>query len=179
MNWDQEAYLLALDFASDAHRGQLVPGSQRPYDVHLAKVAMEVIAALAHDPEVDGNFAVQCALLHDSLEDTAVTFEQLAEAFSERVARGVQALTKDDSLPKDQKMADSLARILQQPQEVAMVKLADRITNMAQPPQFWGGEKRAAYRSEAQEILAHLGFANAYLAARLSAKIEAYGQWIV
>jgi (p)ppGpp synthase/HD superfamily hydrolase len=178
MNWSQESYIRALDFASDAHRGQLIPGSEQPYDIHLTKVAMEVIAALTHTPEADGDFAVQCALLHDSLEDTAVTYEQLSMAFGALIAQGVLALTKSDALPKDQKMKDSLTRILQQPQEVAMVKLADRITNMAEPPAFWKAEKRIAYRAEAQEILEALGGANAYLAARLTAKIAAYGQWI-
>ncbi len=178
MNWNQDHYIEALNFASDAHRGQLVPGSQRPYDIHLAKVAMEVIAALAHTPTADGDFAVQCALLHDSLEDTAMTYAELSAAFGSAVANGVQALTKDATLPKDQKMADSLARILQQPKEVALVKLADRITNMAQPPNHWPNEKRIAYRQEAKVILQQLGHANDYLAARLAAKIDAYSAWI-
>jgi (p)ppGpp synthase/HD superfamily hydrolase len=178
MNWDQDRYIEALNFASDAHRGQLVPGSQRPYDIHLAKVAMEVIAALAHTHTANGDFAVQCALLHDCLEDTAVTAAVLSAAFGSAVAAGVQALTKDDTLPKAQKMADSLTRILQQPKEIALVKLADRITNMAQPPDHWPNDKRIAYRREAEVILQQIGHANDYLAARLAAKIDAYSAWI-
>lgn len=177
MNWEQDRYVQALNFASDAHRGQLVPGSQRPYDTHLAKVAMEVIAALAHAPTADGNLAVACALLHDTLEDTEATFLAINAAFGSAVAHGVLALTKNKSLPKEEQMPDSLNRILQNPTEVAMVKLADRITNLAPPPSHWTREKCTAYREEAKTILATLGHANAYLAERLAAKIEAYAQW--
>ena len=178
MNWNQEAYIKALNFASDAHHGQLVPGSKRPYDTHLAKVAMEVIAALVHRSDVDGDLAVQCALLHDCLEDTAVTFGELQAAFGNAVADGVQALTKNDQLPKEAKMADSLARIQLQSTEIAMVKLADRISNLAPPPVHWSSEKRHAYREEAMYILQALGSADAYLAARLTTKIADYAQWI-
>jgi (p)ppGpp synthase/HD superfamily hydrolase len=71
-------------------------------------------------------------------------------------------------------MRDSLDRILQQPAEVAMVKLADRITNTASPPPQWPTEKIAAYRNEAQEILGALGAASPFLAARLRARISRY-----
>lgn len=177
MNWDQEIYVQALNFASDAHRGQLVPGTQRPYDTHLAKVTMEVIAGLAHTPQADGKLAVACALLHDSLEDTTATFVEVKAAFGEAVALGVLALTKNKALPKEDQMSDSLARILQQPAEVAMVKLADRIANLAPPPSHWSRQKCAAYRAEALEIHAQLQHANAYLAQRLLTKIAEYAQW--
>lgn len=179
MNWNQESYIKALNFASDAHLGQLVPGTQRPYDTHLAKVAMEVIAALESEPSSNGELAVLCALLHDSLEDTKVTFGQIEDAFGAEVANGVLALTKNAALPKAEQMEDSLRRILLQPREVAMVKLADRITNLAPPPSHWTKDKREAYLLEARLIHEKLGSASSYLSDRLSAKIQAYLQWIV
>lgn len=174
MNWTQEAYVQALNFASDHHKGQLVPGTERPYDTHLAKVAMEVIAALQFHPEADGNLAVQCALLHDSIEDTVADHVLVESHFGKAVADGVMALTKDKTKPKAQQMQDSLNRILLQPKEIAMVKLADRITNLAPPPVHWTREKCLAYQSEAREILAALGQASSMLANRLREKIEAY-----
>ena len=46
-------------------------------------------------------------------------------------------------------MADSLARIKQQPKEVWLVKLADRSANLGKPPHYWSAEKILAYRQEA------------------------------
>ena len=174
MKWTPEGYVKALNFASDAHKGQLVPGTDRPYDTHLAKVSMEVIAALLLHPEADGELAVQCALLHDSIEDTAANYQSVESNFGEAVAKGVLALTKDKTLSKIVQMQDSLRRILEQPSEIAMVKLADRITNLAPPPAHWTREKCIAYQREAELILAELGHASEALAARLRQKITDY-----
>ena len=58
MNWTQNEYIRAFDFASEAHLGQDVPGSKRPYDTHFAKVTMEVIAALSTCPDCNGDLAI-------------------------------------------------------------------------------------------------------------------------
>jgi (p)ppGpp synthase/HD superfamily hydrolase len=58
------------------------------------------------------------------------------------------------------------------------VKLADRISNLQQPPDYWPRDKRQRYQEEAGQILDHLGEASPFLASRLAAKIEAYGEWI-
>jgi (p)ppGpp synthase/HD superfamily hydrolase len=175
MNWDPDRYQRTLAFAAAAHGEQRLPDSTLPYVVHLADVAMEVMTAVAGDASVDANLAVLCALLHDTVEDAGVTADDLRARFGEAVTRGVLALTKDATLPKAERMADSLRRIGAEPREVAMVKLADRITNLQPPPRSWTPEKVDAYREEARRILAALGPAHAGLAARLRGKIEAYG----
>ena len=172
--WTPEIYQRTLAFAGAAHRDQLVPGTEITYVVHLANVAMEIMLAGARGPAFDFDLAVQCALLHDTLEDTPIQAEQLEAEFGPTVTAGVKALTKNASLPKDQQMSDSLARIRQQPPEVWMVKLADRITNLQPPPHDWKREKCAAYRQEARRILAELGSAHPHLEGRLSLKIEQY-----
>ena len=173
--WTPDTYTKAWNFAADAHRGQLVPGTKRPYINHLGNVAMEMIRALAATPTVEKpDLAVQCALLHDTIEDTAVTYEVIEETFDSGVAAGVLALSKNPELPKAEQMADSLARIRQQPGEVWMVKLADRISNLQGPPRHWGQEKILRYETEARMILEALGAANGWLAQRLEEKIVAY-----
>jgi len=176
--WSQERYLAAYHFAARAHQGQLYPGTQLSYLMHLSFVSMEVIAALQHEPGHDGDLAVQCALLHDVIEDTEQTFEQVLAQFGPAVAAGVQALTKDAALPKPRQLPDSLQRIRQQPGAVWLVKLADRIANLQEPPGFWQREKRIRYRRQAEAIHAALGEASPYLAARLAAKIAAYERFI-
>jgi len=173
--WSQEKYIKALRYAAETHHGQTVPGSDLPYVVHVTMVAMEVIAALGHEDGLDGDLAVQCALLHDVIEDTRKTHADLAAVFGERVAEGVQALSKDDGLNnKQEKMADSLARIKQQPREIWMVKLADRITNLQPPPGHWDFEKIERYREEGMLILSELAHSSPFLTDRLSKKIKEY-----
>jgi guanosine-3',5'-bis(diphosphate) 3'-pyrophosphohydrolase len=172
----QTAYQRAILFAARQHQGQLIPGSELPYVVHLSNVAMEILTA-EHPAGFDLVLALQLALLHDTLEDTAATYAQLAAEFGPAVAAGVQALTKHDALPKAEKMADSLARIRQQPREVWAVKLADRITNLQAPPAHWDAAKIGQYRREAQAILTALAGGHAHLAERLRGKIGEYAAY--
>lgn len=172
-----ERYVDALWFAAERHAGQLVPGSELPYLVHVVSVAAEVIAVLPASPGVDADLAVTCALLHDTVEDTATTPAELEARYGAAVAAGVAALSKDPALPKPEQMPDSLRRIGAAPREIAMVKLADRITNLATPPRHWPRDKCAAYRREALAIADALGAASAPLAARLRARIAGYAAY--
>jgi (p)ppGpp synthase/HD superfamily hydrolase len=172
--WAQESYLKAYKFAASAHRGQTVPGTDLPYIMHISFVSMEVIAALRISDGYAEDLAVQCALLHDVIEDTDATYEQLNQEFGIQVADGVLALSKDKTLVKSLQMEDSLKRIMRQPKEVQMVKLADRITNLQPPPDYWTREKISHYREEAIEIYNALREANDLLASRLWQKIEEY-----
>ncbi|MEE2756467.1 MAG: HD domain-containing protein [Myxococcota bacterium] len=173
--WDQDRFLRAYRYASTAHKGQTMPDQERlPYCVHLSMVTMEICAALTVESVSDPDLAVQCACLHDVLEDTPTTRLQLENEFGTTVADGVVALTKDGSLNKADAMLDSVNRLLSQPLEVRAVKLADRITNMQTPPPHWSLEKRQAYAQEARMILEKLGSASAYLRRRLASKIDAY-----
>lgn len=173
MAFSPELYARALEFAAQAHAEQKTPKGQ-PYVVHLASVCMEGIRGLYAEPGRDGDLLVACALLHDTLEDTETKEDEVAQAFGPRVAAGVRALTKNDGLPKEARMADSLARIRLQPVEVAMVKLADRITNLAPPPAHWTPEKIQKYRAEGEEILNALGQASAFLSARFRERLSRY-----
>ncbi len=121
--WSQDEYLRAYNFAALAHRGQLVPGTDLPYVTHISLVSMEIMAVLSVETRHNGNFALQCALLHDVVEDAGVTDEQVRAEFGEAVAKGVAALSKNSKLEKKVQMADSLRRIKEQPREVWMVKL--------------------------------------------------------
>lgn len=182
-SWSQDLYVKAWDFATLAHQGQTYDGPVKDqkfeYINHVGSVAMEVISALSATPEADGNLAVQCALLHDTIEDTPVTFEDIAHHFGETIALGVLALTKDENISsKQDRMADSLLRIKAQPEEIWMVKLADRITNLSEPPWHWSREKKLAYQQESVLILETLGSANHLLANRLTHRIDSYGRYL-
>lgn len=172
--WSQDRYIQAYCFAAQAHHGQTMTGSHFPYLWHISVVSMEVMAAVAREPDCDADLAVACALLHDVVEDTAVTVEEVRDRFGAPIAAGVQALTKDPGLPRPLRLRDSLRRIREQPREVWMVKLADRITNLLPPPTQWGPDKVVAYRADAVLIHEELSAASDFLAERLFAKIAAY-----
>ena len=177
--YSPERYVAAMRFAAAKHNAQKEPGHDLPYLVHVVSVAAEVIAVLPVSRVADPDLAVCCALLHDTVEDTGTSLDEIRERFGSGVADGVSALTKDVQLPKAEQMGDSLRRIRGQPAEIAMVKLADRITNLSEPPHYWSVEKRVAYRAEAGTIVDALGAANAALEARLRARIESYRQFCV
>jgi (p)ppGpp synthase/HD superfamily hydrolase len=174
--FDPERYVAALRFAAERHHAQRVPDSDLPYLVHVVSVAAETIAALA--PGSDADLAVSCALLHDTIEDTGTTHAELADRFGPAVADGVLALSKDSTLPKPDQMADSLRRIQAQPHAVWMVKLADRITNLAPPPRSWTTDKRRRYRDEAIRIADALGPASSVLDAHIRARLATYAGYL-
>ncbi|MEM9338933.1 MAG: HD domain-containing protein [Bacteroidota bacterium] len=184
MNWSPDIYAKAWEFATLAHQNQTYGGKTEGVEInyinHIGSVAMEVANALQFSSDqLDADLAIQCALLHDIIEDTKFTFYDVKSEFGEDVAKGVSALTKNESLPsKRESMLDSLSRIRQQPYEVWMVKMADRICNLYHPPYYWDGQKIASYREEAQLIFDHLNEANEVLATRLKSKIGAYSNFL-
>ncbi|MEL6251676.1 MAG: HD domain-containing protein [Bacteroidota bacterium] len=175
----QEIYQKAMKFAGEKHAQQKVPGSPANYLLHIANVSMEVLQAHAAKPDFDLELAVQAAILHDTIEDTDTTFEEVEEKFGEKVAKSVSALSKDKKLPsKKEQMEDSLKRLNASDKEAGIVKLADRITNLQGPPYHWSKEKATNYREEAKLILSSLKGKNEYLESRLAAKIEAYKEYV-
>lgn len=174
MSFSLDLYVRAVRFAALAHGPQKMPGLEVPYIAHPCQVAAEVILALQKEPHDAPDLAVACALLHDVVEDTSVRLDAIEKEFGPTIAKGVSALTKDSALPKERQMKDSLARIVVQPQEIWMVKLADRVSNLDQPPHYWTKEKCRAYRVEAETILEILGAASAVLSARLEERMRDY-----
>ena len=175
----QELYQKAIKFAGEKHREQKVPGTNANYLLHISNVAMEVLLAYNFDNSFDINFAIQAAILHDTIEDTDTNYEEIKQMFGEPVAKAVQALTKDEKLlSKEERMKDSLARINQLQKEVGIVKIADRITNLQTPPEHWSKSKIIKYYEEAKLISSTLANKNEYLNKRLELKIKEYKQRI-
>jgi len=178
--FSQENYIEVLNFAALAHGEQKTPKGL-PYLAHITCVAMEVINA-CEKSQLEQNktdLAISCALLHDVIEDTNITYDEIYVKFGDKIANGVEALTKDKTKStKQEQMKDSLERLLAQPYEIQMVKLADRITNLGIPPKHWDNEKMKKYQEEASLILSCLKNSNVYLAKRLEEKIEEYKKYI-
>ena len=174
----QDLYQKAINFAGEKHYRQKLPASNANYVLHLSNVAMEVFMAYNSAPNFDLNLAIQLAILHDTIEDTETSFEELKNKFGEHVAEGVLALTKNNTFStKKERMLDSIERIKVLKKEVGLVKLADRITNLQQPPETWSKAKIKDYLHEAILLHSLLLDKNNYLSNRLKSKIEDYKKY--
>ncbi|NOR28428.1 MAG: HD domain-containing protein [Lutibacter sp.] len=175
----QDTYQKAIKFAGEKHCNQKVPGTNSNYLLHLSNVAMEILMAYNADSNFDLDFTIQVALLHDTIEDTETSFDEIKNEFGEKVALGVEALTKNNHLAsKNEKMIDSLNRINKLDKEVGMAKLADRITNLQEPPSYWSKDKTINYLEEAKMLHKMLHNKNEYLNMRLKNKINEYKKYI-
>lgn len=177
-----DTILKAWNYASELHIDQhysTASGKKLPYINHIGAVVNELSLCLLHSEgeDYDRELLLVSAILHDSIEDTPATFEAVESKFGTAIARGVNALSKDSSIEKkSDRMIDSLRRIKEEPREISMVKMADRIINLQPPPNYWSGKKVTAYKQEALLIHKELGAANAYLADRLMRRIKEYGK---
>lgn len=183
MNWSIDELQDTWQLVSRLHKGQSyggpAQGEKIEYINHIGSVTFEVMNALAHSPGMDARLALSCALLHDSIEDTPFSYDEVKNTFGVAVADGVMALTKQGNMgDKQLQMMDSLHRIRQQPKEVWAVKMADRICNLYAPPYYWNHQKKLKYMDEAKLILQQLKEGNTYLAGRLEGKIEAYKRFL-
>ncbi|MEM9982241.1 MAG: HD domain-containing protein [Bacteroidota bacterium] len=178
-HWSIDQINKAWAIATRHHDGQKYAGANDrekvEYLSHIGSVTFEVMGALPHHPAANSELALLCTLLHDTLEDTTYTYEALTRDFGKEVAEGVLALTKDEKITsKNAQLLDSLQRIKEQPEEIWMVKMADRIANLQTTPYYWNEERKADYKEGAMIIHQHLATASMYLAERLLQKIEAY-----
>lgn len=174
-----EAIIKAWELASQVHFGQKYASAkahqEREYLNHIGRVVLEIQQAIRQEMTEQADLAIICAILHDTIEDTSITYEDIKKQFGAAVADGVLALTKNNELgDKKTQMTDSLTRIKQQPKTIWMVKMADRICNLQAPPHYWNKEKIQRYKIEATLIYETLKDGSVYLAERLREKIEGY-----
>ncbi len=119
----------AYEFAAKAHEGQFRSSGQ-PYIIHPLSVA-EILLDLGMDTDT-----ICAALLHDVVEDTDATLEQLEKLFGKDVAALVDGVTKLAKIPifnKDQQLAENVMKILlamSKDIRVMIIKLCDRLHNM-------------------------------------------------
>ena len=168
-----DLYHKALRLAAWAHYGQVTKFGD-PYITHPVAASYEVLAAQSAGEVFDVDLAALCAILHDVVEKSDVTLKMIRKDFGKKVAHGVSAMTKNEALPKEAQLKDSLARILTQPREVAIAKLADRVSSMLPPEPEWPDEKVRTILQNAVMIHDMLGEASDYLAAKLAQRIRLY-----
>ncbi len=153
---DAKGILDAVEYAKKMHDGQ-TRMSGEPYYTHPLEVA-GILAEMRMDPAT-----IKTAILHDTLEDTPATYEDLAKKFSPEVAdlvNGVSKLTKIESQTAKGKQAENFRKLVLAMSEdirVLLVKLADRLHNMRTLHHFDDRpDKRRRIAQETLEIYAPL-----------------------
>ena len=125
---DLEAVDKAFYFACEAHKDQR-RRSGEPYIYH----PIEVATIAAHDIGL-GRTSIICALLHDVVEDTKYTLDDISEMFGEKVSRVVDGLTKFEQMDNVESMqAENFKKIITSMSydiRVVLIKLSDRLHNM-------------------------------------------------
>jgi GTP pyrophosphokinase len=126
---EEDQVTKAYEFAKEKHEGQ-TRVSGEPYYTHPVEVA-----SILADMEMD-EATIITAILHDTLEDTSATYNEVSKEFSSEVAdlvNGVSKLTKIESQTFEGKQAENFRKLLLAMSEdirVLLVKLADRLHNM-------------------------------------------------
>ena len=146
--------LKAARFAAHKHRNQRRKDEERtPYINHPISVA-KIISEIGNveDPEV-----LAAALLHDTIEDTKTTPEELIDHFGERVYNLVQEVTDDKTLPKLERKQRQIDHAKEISEGAALVKLGDKISNVTDitntPPTDWDSNRRLDYFEWAEKVI--------------------------
>jgi guanosine-3',5'-bis(diphosphate) 3'-pyrophosphohydrolase len=165
--------LQAIDFAADKHRAQRRKSAEGvPYINHPIGVAR----LLAEVGGVEDEDVLMAAILHDTLEDTATTREELEAAFGPAVRGLVEEVTDDKSLPKAQRKRLQVAHASSLSAGAAAIKLADKIANVRDlshaPPVDWSIERVREYLDWAEEVVRNCPQVNAALEARFAEVLQ-------
>jgi guanosine-3',5'-bis(diphosphate) 3'-pyrophosphohydrolase len=138
--------LRALEFAARKHRDQRRKDADAtPYINHPIQLAR----LLVEDGGITDAEVIIAAILHDTVEDTRTTAEELEREFGPAVARLVLEVTDDKRLPKDERKRLQVEHAGALSHGARLVKLADKICNLrdmsAAPPVNWPLERRRDY----------------------------------
>jgi guanosine-3',5'-bis(diphosphate) 3'-pyrophosphohydrolase len=146
-----------LAFAAHKHRAQRRKDKEAsPYINHPIALA----DVLANEGGVDDPVVLCAAVLHDTIEDTETTCEELQERFGKEIAEVVMEVTDDKNLDKAERKALQVAHAHKLSARAKLVKLADKICNLRDmldaPPAKWDLTRRQEYFVWAKDVVDNL-----------------------
>lgn len=147
-------FVKAVAFAADKHR------NQRRKDVDASPYINHPIAlanVLVNEGGVEDMTVLCAAVLHDTIEDTETTLEELQAHFGLRIASVVMEVTDDKSLDKATRKQNQVDHAPRISGEAKLVKLADKICNLrdilASPPAGWPLQRKQDYFDWASKVV--------------------------
>lgn len=151
------AIVKAAQFAAEKHKNQRRKDADAsPYINHPLALA----SVLAVEGGIENPDVICAALLHDTIEDTKTTAEELAGIFGDKVTGIVLEVTDDKNLDKAVRKEEQVRHAPHISTEAKLVKLADKICNLrdilASPPADWSAERKRTYFVWAARVVAGL-----------------------
>lgn len=149
------AIFAALRFAAERHSSQLRKGvAGYPYVNHVIAVT-EVLTRAG----VDDHTTIQAALLHDTIEDTETSPDEIEAAFGSVVRDVVLEMTDDGSLPKEERKRLQIVHAPHLSERARRIKIADKTCNIIDiahdPPPHWSRTRRIEYVAWAEAVVHH------------------------
>lgn len=165
--------LQAVSFAARKHTGQTRKGDDaQPYINH----PLEVINLLANVGNIQDYDVLIAAVLHDTIEDTETSAEEITEIFGKKVCGYVLEVTDDKNLPKQERKQLQVEHAPHLSTGAKLIKLADKISNitdvMNNPPVGWAIERRLEYINWGKNVVDGLRGANENLEKHFDELIE-------
>ncbi len=166
--------LRALAFAARKHRQQRRKDQEAsPYINH----PIDLANILANEAGVFDPVVLTAAVLHDTVEDTETTLEEISAEFGEEISAVVAEVTDDRSLSRDERKRQQVEHAPSRSFRAQQLKLADKIANLRDiarsPPETWTLERKRDYFEWAKAVVAGLRGRHATLEALFD---EAYGR---
>jgi guanosine-3',5'-bis(diphosphate) 3'-pyrophosphohydrolase len=157
-------FVLALAFSAEKHKNQRRKDAQiTPYINH----PIDLVNVLVNEGGVLSWDVLCAALLHDVIEDTQTTEEELINHFGKKVTAIVKELTDDKSLAKEVRKSLQIAHTPFASHEAKLVKLADKICNLRDilvaPPAGWDLKRKQEYFAWSEAVVAGIRGTNAKL----------------
>ncbi|MBT8131935.1 MAG: HD domain-containing protein [Gammaproteobacteria bacterium] len=160
---DIEKLLRAIRFAAFKHKEQRRKDNVTPYINHPIAVA-ENLTNIGGVNDID---TIVAAILHDTIEDTRTTGDELEESFGPLIRSIVEELTDDKNLPKKERKRLQIQHAPKASVQAKEVKLADKIANvndlMINPPEGWSRERKLEYVAWSEKVVAGVRGSNAKL----------------
>jgi guanosine-3',5'-bis(diphosphate) 3'-pyrophosphohydrolase len=146
--------LKAVNFAADRHRHQRRKDHESsPFINHPIAVA----ETLAREGGVTDLRALQAALLHDTIEDTETSAEELEQIFGPEVRDLVLEVTDDKTLPKQERKQNQITHALHISDRAKQIKMADKICNVSDilhaPPANWPLDRKLEYLNWSEAVV--------------------------
>jgi guanosine-3',5'-bis(diphosphate) 3'-pyrophosphohydrolase len=165
-----ETVLQAAAFAAEKHRKQRRKDAEAsPYINHPLQAAYILVQADVEDPKV-----LAAALLHDTIEDTSTTLDEIEIVFGYEIARIVAECSDDKTLSKLERKQAQIDHAATLSRAAKLVKLADKIANVSDidgaPPAGWSIERKREYFDWAKAVVDRMRGTHAALEARFDAE---------
>ena len=173
-SWDFDKLLNAVEFSAMKHEGQVRKDADKtPYIIHPIGVAA-LVWKIGNVRSVN---VLTAALLHDTLEDTDATEEEIETLFGARVLHTVKEVTNDPALSGLENKLRQVEHAPMMSLDAQLVKLADRLYNVRDleiSPPNWSPEKVDEYYGWGEKLLFSLQGTNESLEAALRQMIAAH-----